>query len=560
MSDASGDALAGAAAAGAADTKARRAALASPAWTPGRRDFAWLVELLGGDDKKLQGRAEAALVRAAAAARDWLLDRLPALTPPARGRVVRALARFHHLPGGERLRAALEAAISDGDPRTRRAAIGALGRYPGQPTEAQLLAAWQREDQPSVRRAIAEALGKVGGAPSRALLASLHTDDAELARLRDQALLRLRRAPDPGSIAQVLGARAPAQPLAVRLRCRAGIEGILVEECPPSWKPRVVAPGLVDVVLSGPLDSLFAVRTAIGFGLLVPWAPAPAGRSAGSVEALAELLTGDPVATVLAHFTDGPIRFRLELPGGGKQRAAVHRLAEAIAVRRPAWVNDPSRRCWEVVVPSAGGEAGAGVHGVELRPHLPDPRFAHRQAQVPASSHPTLAAALAWVAGVDPHDVVWDPFVGAAAELIERARLGPYRRLHGGDIDDRALAAARANLGAAELTGVELVRQSALEWAPAGVTLILTNPPMGRRVHRAADLSNLLERFVAHAARSLSPGGRLVWFSPHGAATAAAAQAAGLTVDLRSPVDLGGFAVELQRLRRPAPSRAQRPL
>ena len=48
---------------------------------------------------------------------------------------------------------------------------------------------------------------------------------------------------------------------------------------------------------------------------------------------------------------------------------------------------------------------------------------------------------------------------------------------------------------------------------PAGVTEIVTNPPMGRRVQRG-DVAPLLGEFLASAGALLQPGGRLVWISP----------------------------------------------
>jgi 23S rRNA G2445 N2-methylase RlmL len=244
---------------------------------------------------------------------------------------------------------------------------------------------------------------------------------------------------------------------------------------------------------------------------------------------------------VIEAIASGPtVRYRIEWLGG-RHRGAVLRAARGAARLAPSLLNDPSRRDLEVVV-----EDRAGRIEVELRPRLPDPRFAWRVADVPAASHPTIAAALARIAGARDDDVVWDPFVGSAGELVERARLGPLRRLHGSDLDPRALAAARANLAAA---GVEatLEQGDALALAPSGVTLILTNPPLGRRVHRRADLGELLERFVAHAARVLAPGGRVVWISPSPERTLAAAKRARLFGETLGPVDLGGFDGWLQR-------------
>jgi tRNA G10 N-methylase Trm11 len=82
------------------------------------------------------------------------------------------------------------------------------------------------------------------------------------------------------------------------------------------------------------------------------------------------------------------------------------------------------------------------------------------------------------------------------------------------------------------------------------VTLIISNPPMGRRVSRDGNLAPLLDAFLAHAASSLVVGGRLVWLSPFAERSAATARRLGLKVTRYEPVDLGGFPAELQRFDR----------
>jgi 23S rRNA G2445 N2-methylase RlmL len=187
---------------------------------------------------------------------------------------------------------------------------------------------------------------------------------------------------------------------------------------------------------------------------------------------------------------------------------------------------------------------------LELRPRVDDPLFLWRVADVPAASHPTVAAALARVAGTRADDVVWDPFAGSGVELVERARAGKYAQLIGSDRDPSALDAARANCAAADLADVTLLVGDALAVAPAGVTLVLTNPPLGRRALRDADLGDLYDRFLAHVAQLLRPGGRLVWLSPLGARTATRATEVGLRVTVERRVDLGGVHATLQRLDR----------
>jgi tRNA G10 N-methylase Trm11 len=86
----------------------------------------------------------------------------------------------------------------------------------------------------------------------------------------------------------------------------------------------------------------------------------------------------------------------------------------------------------------------------------------------------------------------------------------------------------------------------------AAPDLIVTNPPLGRRVQRSASLAPLLDRFVAHAARVLAPGGRIAWISPFPDRSREVAAASGLTLAHAFEVDLGGFYAEMQLLEAPA--------
>ena len=83
-----------------------------------------------------------------------------------------------------------------------------------------------------------------------------------------------------------------------------------------------------------------------------------------------------------------------------------------------------------------------------------------------------------------------------------------------------------------------------------GVSLILTNPPMGRRVGTKAELGPLLDDALASWAPQLVPGGRIVWISAM-AGTAHRAERLGLRVDLRRDVDMGGFTAQIQMFTKP---------
>jgi 23S rRNA G2445 N2-methylase RlmL/HEAT repeat protein len=517
-------------------------AVRDPGFTPRAYDLDALVDLLVDD--AAEKHAERALVRLGSGAVEGLLARLQTSAPSLRARVVRVLGR---LGSDGRARVALLAALTDADAKTRRNAAIALGhaRGPeGDQVEEALLGTWERDPRPEMRRSIAASLGKVGSERSLPLLREASVaDDAELARIGQQATLMIERTQSRGGRGRIDASQAPARPVELSVLSRRGVEDLLVDELSRIAAVDQVHPGeagRVHARLVGPMQALFAARTMLGFRF--PLVAEPPREGEPEEDAIARAVAGDAARAVLSTWTVGAPRYRLAWAEGGHRRAATWRTASAIARLSPELVNDPTASLWEVRV-----ESRAGRLDVSLSPRaLEDPRFAWRRRDVPAASHPSLAAALARVAGAREDDVVWDPFVGSGAELVERALLGAYRALHGSDVDARALDAARANLAAARVEAT-LEPGDALARAPEGVTLIITNPPMGRRASRTAGLSDMLDRFVAHAAAVLVPGGRLVWIAPWPERSRSSALAAGLRLERARVVDMGGFDAEMQR-------------
>jgi predicted RNA methylase len=477
-----------------------RGAIAAAGFTPRPGDVPGLVALLADD--AAEADAERALLRLPGVAAT-LAELARAAAPPLRARLVRVLGRAAGEPGP------LLSFLDD---------AAALGRHPA--AAAALLARVSADRPLPELRAVVESLGKIAGPAALPALAALPGGDAELQRIAGRARLRIERTAlrdDPAALADDV---APERPLRIRALCRSGLETWLAEEL----GGRVLGPGAVDAVLTGTLPTAFRARTMLRFGFALAGDPIDALASA---EAFA----------ILRRFTRGAIRYRIAF-AAGHRRAEVMRIAAAVRARRPELVNDPKQSLWEV-------EVGDGE--VLLCPKaLADPRFTYRRRDVPASSHPTIAAALARAAGVRPDDVVWDPFCGAGTELVERALLGPVRALFGSDLSTGALDAATENLAAAGVTAT-LARADALAHRPRGVSLILTNPPLGRRVRADPDM---FAAFVGHAAKVLEPGGRLVWISPFAGQTVAAARQSRLAVRLRREVDMGGFTAELQILTR----------
>lgn len=307
---------------------------------------------------------------------------------------------------------------------------------------------------------------------------------------------------------------------------------------------------------SGSLAEIYTARlfSSLAFDL----SPPPNGGRDPRDEEIAEdviaALTAAPTVRLLQELSQGPVRYRLHFDGytgrGAAEAALRTRIIEGVRRRAPTLHNDPQASPWQVEIAWSQGLQ------IELVPRAltgADPRFAYRKGDVPAASHPPLAAAMARLLQAGPRDVVWDPFVGSGSELIEVALLGRGPRLYGSDLDPDAVAVAKTNLHAAglPLSQVRLQVADVLHTAPAGVSRIVTNPPMGRRT-RPGHLADFLSAFIAHCAGILPIGGRLVWISPQPHLSAARGREHGLSLRSARPVDLNGFWGQLEVWDKPA--------
>ena len=319
-------------------------------------------------------------------------------------------------------------------------------------------------------------------------------------------------------------------------RCRTGLEPLLIEELTAAGlRATVRGPGVIDVALVGSLRGALSARTLLTLGLRVELM---AGDFATTV---ADALARPTTIALLRSLTRGPIRWRLDFSGRGHQRKLVWDVAERVRQLAPELVNDPQATTWDVVVTTDGARPA-----LELRPRrFVDERYPWRQRDVPAASHPSIAAALAIVADNLEDDVVWDPFVGSGSELIERARRGPARRIVGTDIDPRALEAARENIAAAGFADrIELALGDARTSAPPDLSLVICNPPLGRRIR--GDVGGLLVEFIEQALPTMRVGGRMVWIAPVPARTGPLLMERGFRHQRSLDVDLGGFVAPMQ--------------
>lgn len=516
-----------------------RDAIRRAEFTPAGTDAAALVELLIFDEDATKD-----VVRALLRIPDRALAACRARLPGSDVRARIAIARYLGRAAPDAVRADLLALLADDETRVRRAAVSALGRIGGEGVEDALLARLPALD-PAETRALVESLGKIGGERASAALAELEPgDDAELARLLGRARVMRSRDDARTEASAIRLDRAPPAPIDVDLVCRDGLEALLLDELLELRgvrEPRVLDVGLVTVSLSAPLRVLDDCRIALDYAFPLP--DVRVGRE-GEVAAVVHLLDQPVARGILTHFTEGKPRIRLEFPGMGPRRSFVWEVAGALAAR--GLINDSREADWEARIRI--GRDGL-VRGRLVPRGRVDARFEYRVGDVPAASHPTIAAAIARLAGVRDDDLVWDPFVGSGQELVERAKLGSYGALLGTDLDPRALEVSAANLAAAGFAA-ELVLADATTFAPSRpVTLVVSNPPMGRRVHRG-DVSELLTRWLENVDAVLADDGRLVFVSPLPRHTTEVLERLGFTCERALSVDMGGFDARLERWRR----------
>ena len=195
-----------------------------------------------------------------------------------------------------------------------------------------------------------------------------------------------------------------------------------------------------------------------------------------------------------------------------KRRDARDALIAGLAGKIPPGWQPADENAWlEIWLTIRGHTAVCGVR-------LSDRTMRHRtykEEHVLASLRPTVAAAMARLAGVGPGMTVLDPMCGAGtilAETIEVAKRRRGERVHvlGGDVDPNAVFVTSQNLdgvGPADLARWDARR---LPLPTASVDRIVSNPPFGKQLASEDEIAPLYAAAAAEWDRVLRPGGRAV--------------------------------------------------
>lgn len=478
--------------------------------------------------------------------------------------------------------------LKDPQEKIRRYALAALPKIgAGKEGEMEMLSLLKEGAQEREKKHLGRALEKVGGVATLAVIEESGGALPGITELKVKAAVSRRE--NPGAVK--MEALLPLDDgMRIFLRCRRGLEGFVRDEAEEILPKDVfdiegTDPGRVTLVPKKPftLAALYKMRcfATVGFSL----GTMDAGPSAQSdiqksrwVESLARCIGSTCARSIMLAGTEGAARYRLEFTGLGHQRGMVRQVVDRAYELSPEILNDSRQSLWSVdVLPTGGGESGGGsgrggsaahkksMASVELRPRLyPDPRLGYRQDDIAAASHPPLAACMVRLAevGKNEREIIWDPFCGSGLELIESALRGDVSTAYGTDLDDKAIEVARVNFAAARLdqtNGIFTVcdfrdaRREA-EIAVGSISLIISNPPLGRRV-RIPDMKGLFADFYTAAARALRLGGRLVFVNP----LRTGPEDPSLKLEFQKTVDLGGFNCRLEMYRKVVPHEKTKP-
>lgn len=441
------------------------------------------------------------------------------------------------------VKAWLKGLLQDPEEKVRRYAMAAIPKL-GEDVEAEqeILTILKTSTVDREKRKAGAALEKIAGETTLQAVGS-GTAGLPLSEQKVRANVARRESPATIRLDAVLDR---FETLRLSLRCRRGLEAVLADEVRASdaagGKFRLLEVRGCHVVVAAKapfsLRDLYQLRCfdTMGFGLgrvRDPQGPAAVGGLAKLIgSALSERLMG--------ALTEGSWRYRLAFSGGANHDEDVARVAAEAFKVNPRILNDAREAPWSVDVFLAPSAALA-----ELRPKVsPDPRLTYRKGAINAASHPPLAACLARLAGRQANEVVWDPFCGSGLELIETALLGGVKQVVGTDLSEQAIEIAKQNWAAAGIDGVKgtflagdfrgYAEVPAL--ASGKLSLIISNPPLGRRV-RVPNLHGLFADFFRIASETLRPGGRVIFVNPLRLET----DDKTLRREYRQQVDLGGY-------------------
>lgn len=196
---------------------------------------------------------------------------------------------------------------------------------------------------------------------------------------------------------------------------------------------------------------------------------------------------------------------------GVRRQDVEDRMVRQLRAAYPAWRLELERPDAEFVAFLCGWS-------VTLALRLTDPGFRHRHyRRALGALSPTVAAALVRLSRPTPGDHLLDPCCGGGTILLERAQMGPYQALLGGDRSSDALEIARLNFGNRHQPWrLQVWDARSLPLPDHGVNRVVSNLPFGVQVSAPGGVEAFAAACLQEVGRVLEPGGRAVFLWPKG--------------------------------------------
>lgn len=503
-------------------------------YTPGRKDLPELFAHLVIGDKDSCGTALKVLRRIQTDITPDLIKALNAPASPATAWLLRALGERLEANNAETILPQLLPHLDAQDQRLRRYAVHALSRLETLPknVEAQLWQLLASGDVP-LKKAVFETLRKAGTPEFLPELDKISIPE-DLAQAAAELKLTLKRKRPQGTSAIRFDADLALE-LPVHLACYPGLETLLNEACLAKKLPTSsVKPGLVTIAKGARWRDLWQIRL---FDRMSFSCQVPLGTPAEVAVKVSELL----FKNILVPLSAGIVSFRLDVAVSAASRQFRTEFCTELERISEKCVSQTQAALWQIDI-----EQLKSSYTITCSPSRhTDPRFSYRQQAALGASHPTLAAALVALAQVEAKDVVWDPFAGAGTELLEAA-LAAKPRLVATELNAEARSLMQQRFQNLQLTPPEVATHDALQFKPKGVTKIVTNPPLGRRL-RDIDPLSLGEKLLRHLAAELDMGAVLSWMNPSHRTLGPLAEQLGLKLERNFHVNMGGITLYMER-------------
>lgn len=428
---------------------------------------------------------------------------------PVRRLIVEILA--HMKPSQQVYDLLKQALFNDSDVKVRRRAAAALGSAGDKTLQEHLVRAFNQEEHRFVQASIILALGALGfewtpGWEEKVGSQGPVAEAFRKASARSEAMA--------GNMQRETGEHKVMRPAgAFMLECYPGVEQFVKTELSMRGIKGAGAAesGWVYInpaeATEEKLKSLGDIRT-----VLATYAVA-AERPLAMVASLDDYLVDTCKEIKLkANPKSNKLSFRLELPrmdSRAQYRKTVVRLARRITAET-GLSNNPSGYLLDIRL----AQINDSVYVLWRDDRWHDPRHSEQRSVLPASIHPTVAAALCIAGKIDSNDVFCDPCCGAGTIIAERLSYGPAKKVLGFDISNEAIQLSKQNLSRlGQKVDLRTADMRNLPMESNSVDIIVANLPFGIRVGDRTKNRSLYRDFLKESYRILASGGRLVAYT-----------------------------------------------